>query len=191
MPEDRVIRVLIVCIGNVCRSPLTERLLAARLAEKGLSEQVTVTSAGVRAMVGRPMEPLAADQLSELGGDPAGFEARQLETAAIVSADLVLTATTDIRSAVLLVAPTALRRTFTIREFAALVTMSGVTGPGQDLESLIGEAVVRRGELRGTDLDIPDPMGRSIETHAFAATLAATAVEEIAAGLADLTFSPT
>ena len=83
-----------VCEGNLCRSPLAERLL--RLRTKG--SDVHVTSAGVIAAVGEPIDPLAADELVRLGGDPEGFEARRLTPAMLEDADLVLTATRAIRS---------------------------------------------------------------------------------------------
>ena len=54
-------RVLVVCVGNVCRSPLGERLLAARL-----GDGFEVTSAGVGALVGEPMDPEAAAHLERL-----------------------------------------------------------------------------------------------------------------------------
>jgi protein-tyrosine phosphatase len=72
------LNVLFVCFGNVCRSPLAERLLRWRLAEQldDLSEHVEVTSAGVCAVVGRPMDAKAAAELARLGGGADGFVAR-------------------------------------------------------------------------------------------------------------------
>src|SRR3954470_23136084 len=67
-------RVLFVCIGNVCRSPVGERLLAARLP----AERFAISSAGVGAMVGYAMSRYAAEELKSYGGDPTGFAARQL-----------------------------------------------------------------------------------------------------------------
>ena len=98
-------RILTVCIGNVCRSPLAERLLRLRLAEAGLAASYDVTSAGLRAMVGHPMEPTAAGELTRLGGDPDGFVARRLTAQMANEADLVLTATTDVRRRVVEEAP--------------------------------------------------------------------------------------
>ena len=67
-------RILTVCVGNVCRSPLMERLLRDRLA----SLEVEVSWAGVQGMVGSPMERNAAAQLSRLGGSAEGFVARRI-----------------------------------------------------------------------------------------------------------------
>ena len=67
--------ILVVCLGNVCRSPLAERLLRMRF-EQMLGDgasAVHLSSAGVRALVGDPMNELSAAELRRLGGDPDGF----------------------------------------------------------------------------------------------------------------------
>ena len=123
--SEPVMNVLTVCLGNVCRSPLAERLLEDRLRAAGAGDRFTVGSAGVMAMAGHTMEPNAAVQLVKLGGDPAGFVARQLQPSYAEQAGLILTATVEVRRRVLEEAPGALRRTFTLREFAALVRATG------------------------------------------------------------------
>lgn len=181
--------VLFVCIGNVCRSPLAERLLAFRLEQHGVGARFQVTSAGLRALRGHGMHPESARTLRGLGGDPEGFRARQVHAAEIDAADLVLAATLDLRSHVLEEAPRALRRTFTIREFAAL---SGAaiaadepagTGPGVGAHAaprapeagsaaeLVALCAQARGALRIDDYDVPDPIGRSTAVFDDVATL--------------------
>ncbi len=81
-------RILLVCIGNVCRSPLAEALLAARLA--GRAPDARVESAGVAALVGRPAEPLAQDLMRERGLDLSAHRARQLTLEMVYASDLVL-----------------------------------------------------------------------------------------------------
>ena len=51
-------RILIVCTGNICRSPLAEQLLRQNLTAAGID--AVVTSAGTRAMTGSAMTPEAA-----------------------------------------------------------------------------------------------------------------------------------
>ncbi|HST63645.1 MAG TPA: hypothetical protein VLM05_00530, partial [Mycobacteriales bacterium] len=115
-------RVLVVCSGNVCRSPLAERLLRARLdQELGAGAGLfTVTSAGTTAVVGAPMDPRAAAVARSLGADPDHFRARDLDAEQVIAADLVLTATRQHRGAVLRLHPAAHRYTFTLREFDRL-----------------------------------------------------------------------
>ena len=96
-------RLLFVCTGNRCRSPLAERL-AARWAAELLGPragEVTTLSAGTAATAGEPMEERSARALSELGGDPRGVAARILTPADVESADLVLTMTREHRRRVL------------------------------------------------------------------------------------------
>jgi protein-tyrosine phosphatase len=169
-------RVLFVCIGNVCRSPLGERLLAARVADR----DVEVSSAGVGAMVGSPMAPEAAVHLEAYGGTADGFVSRQLTPAMVDQSDLVLTATKAIRSRVLEDSPAALRRTFTVLELAALLD---VVAPTDDLPALVRAAAEERSRAALDDYDIPDPFGRGEEANALAAELMAAAVERIAKGL--------
>lgn len=110
-------RVLVVCTGNVCRSPYLERLLTARLESPGIE----VTSAGTAALTGRPMAPEAAALLEGAGGDPTGFTARQLTPELVAATDLVLAATRDHRARVAAMHPPALRYVFTVGDFADLV----------------------------------------------------------------------
>ena len=173
--------VLVVCEGNLCRSPLAERLLAARLVES----EVRVTSAGVHAVVGAPMDALAAAELSRLGGDPSEFEARQLTARMATEADLVLTATRAIRGQVVATAPSALKRTFTLLELAALVEAPPWGGPDGDAAETISRAADWRASVSGLGdaLDVPDPIGRSVRVHRAAADLADRATRVIAAWL--------
>ncbi len=181
---DAPLGILAVCIGNVCRSPLIERLLARDLADAPLTFEVS--SAGIRAMVGESMEPHAADQLRALGGDPEGFVARQVQASMVRDAALVLVATENVRQRVLEEAPMGLRRTFTVREFAYLVEHEGIDA-AESFEKLIADAARRRSTTAGKDLDLPDPMGRSVKVHQESARMAAEAVSVIVKRLSALT----
>lgn len=79
-------RILTVCIGNICRSPTAEYVLRERLA----SRDQQVTSAGLGAMSGWPMDAEALQVLVEHGIDGASHRARQLTVAMLREADLVL-----------------------------------------------------------------------------------------------------
>ncbi|MBM4497011.1 hypothetical protein GS426_20035 [Rhodococcus hoagii] len=70
------------------------------------------------------MEPKAAQVLSDLGGSPDGFVARQINPAVASSADLVLTMTEEHRDAVLKLSPRHLKRTFTLLEAAHIARAS-------------------------------------------------------------------
>jgi protein-tyrosine phosphatase len=81
-------RVLVVCTGNVCRSPAAELLLRDRLG----AADVDVASAGVHALVGQPVDPPVAELLVERGVAPGGFRARQLDAAEAGAVDTLVTA---------------------------------------------------------------------------------------------------
>ncbi len=169
-------RVLFVCIGNICRSPLGERLLAARLP----AERFEVLSAGVGAVVGSAMSPESATHLESYGGSADGFVARQLTSAMVEESDLVLTATKAIRSSVLEDSPAALRRTFTVLELAALLD---VVAADADPHETVRRAALERSRAALDDYDIADPYGRGDEAYAVAAASMAAAVDRIATGL--------
>jgi protein-tyrosine phosphatase len=169
-------RVLFVCIGNVCRSPLGERLLASKLP----TDRFEVASAGVGAMVGSAMTPEAAVHLESYGGTAGGFVARQLTSPIVKDSDLVLTATKAIRTRVLEDTPGALRRTFTVLEFAALLDFVPVHG---DPAVVVRTAAEERSRAALDDYDIADPFSRGDEAHLVAARSMAAAVDRIAEAL--------
>ncbi|GAA0668925.1 protein-tyrosine-phosphatase [Kitasatospora atroaurantiaca] len=117
-------RILFVCTGNVCRSPIAERLtrheLDTRLSGTAAG-RIVVESAGTWGHEGAPMEAHAATVLGEYGVDSGGFVGRELLDEHVVDADLVLTATLDHRAQVISMGHAAGLRTFTLKEFTRLV----------------------------------------------------------------------
>jgi protein-tyrosine phosphatase len=154
-------RVLFVCTGNICRSPIAERLLRARVGNQ--APPLTAASAGTRAVTGYGMDRDAATVLRELGGDPDRHVARQLTPGVLAWADLVLTATTAHRSDVIQTDPMAMRRTFTMREFVRLATPLASLATDSSvptLQAYVAKVADQRGHAEpaapGAD-DIADP----------------------------------
>ncbi|SHM24800.1 hypothetical protein [Cryptosporangium aurantiacum] len=136
--------VLMVCMGNICRSPMAERLLRLRLEEHlgpANADLVVVHGAGTGGWhEGEPMHRQAADEVRARGGDPDGFRARALTAAMlgdpavpdasvpdpvglveeVPGSDLVLTATIEQVEFVTDLLPDAAPRTFVLGEFARL-----------------------------------------------------------------------
>lgn len=79
--------ILIICTGNICRSPIAEGLFSARLKPSGIQ----VASAGVSAMVGWPAEDLAIEVMRDHGLDIRGHRARQVTQPMLAESDLILT----------------------------------------------------------------------------------------------------
>lgn len=101
-------KILIVCIGNICRSPTAEHLLGAALVPHGIQ----VSSAGLAAMRDHPLEPTAGQLLLEHGYVPQAHKARQLDACAVSEADLILVMEQRHIDGVLKLAPEARGKVF-------------------------------------------------------------------------------
>lgn len=84
-----VFEVVVVCTGNICRSPVAEKVLVDELERAGLADAVRVTSAGTGGWhTGEPMDERAA-QVLKAAGYPIDHIARQID-AEQLSADLLV-----------------------------------------------------------------------------------------------------
>ena len=81
--------ILLVCIGNICRSPVAEALLKQRFPDKA------VHSAGLAALVGRPADATAQAIAQRHGLDLSAHRARQITGAMCTHADLILVMEND------------------------------------------------------------------------------------------------
>lgn len=190
-PESgRQFEVLVVCSGNICRSPLAEQLLAARLLASGSPAQVQ--SAGTVAEEGFPMDEVAAELSRRYGGDPTSHRSRGLTEELVAKAGLVLTATRQHRAAVVTLLPRASRYSFTLVEFARLSTgLAGVLPQEVSSAPLLVQAVAaQRGHAvppaNPADDDIIDPYRRPAEVHEFVAEQIDSVTTSIAAALRGL-----
>jgi len=171
--------VLHVCMGNICRSPMAERLLARAVRDRAgdLGDQlVRSVSAGTGGWhEGEEMNPPAARQVRSRGGDTIGFEARKLRGDFIDEADLIFTATADQYDYVVALRPEAAERTFVMGEFARLLAAldQAALPPAEakpDAVHARGAAIVEAAHrLRGADGPLPgddldDPWGRGDQT---------------------------
>jgi protein-tyrosine phosphatase len=178
--------VLFVCTGNICRSPMAERLFRARV-DSALP--TVATSAGTSGLPDRPMDPPSAQALRELGGDPAGHVGRRLTETMVADADLILTADLTQRSVVLQAEPLAFRRTFTLREFGRLgATLGPLAVPVtvDELRQRVGAVAAERGytaaaEPGGDDID--DPFGAGIDVARLRAGEVSAAVDALIGAL--------
>jgi protein-tyrosine phosphatase len=85
-------RIALVCLGNICRSPMAHVVLEDRLAKAGLGDRVEVASSGTGDWHrGQPMDPRAAATLSTAGYDPTRHRARTFSPDWYAENDLILT----------------------------------------------------------------------------------------------------
>ena len=85
------VRVLMVCMGNICRSPTAHGVLTQRVADAGLGVRIVVDSAGTHDYhVGRPPDERAQQHAARRGYDLSAQRARQLKAQDFDDFDLVL-----------------------------------------------------------------------------------------------------
>lgn len=188
--------VLVVCTGNICRSPAVERLLAHELAATypggppGADGGVEISSAGTYASVGATMTREMAALVRGAGADPDRFVARQVTAQLVARADVVLALTRDHRSELVQLHPPALRRSFTLRELARLlerVDPARLAEAGDSTAARLRAAVPLAAASRGgpplkhpEDDDVPDPYLRGDAVYRDAFGKLAPAVRTIA-----------
>jgi low molecular weight protein-tyrosine phosphatase len=165
--------VLHVCMGNICRSPMAERLLDRAVRDRApeAGDLVRSVSAGTGGWhEGEEMNPPAARQVRARNGTPDGFAARKLRGDFLDDADLILTATADQYDYVVALRPEAAGRTFVLGEFGRLLSAVPAGDlPKDDLHAR-GVAIVEAADrLRAGDParpgdDLDDPWGRGDQT---------------------------
>ena len=180
MPQE-VFSILAVCTGNICRSPAVERLLASQL-----GPSVSVSSAGTHALVGHPISEPMATLLRQAAVEPEPFEARRLSEQMVKESDLILAMTRAQRGLVVELWPAAVRRAFTLREFARLLSCVDPSAlpqgtPAERLKAAIPLAAAERGKERISpdEDDVVDPYRLSNEVYADSFTQILSSVESI------------
>jgi protein-tyrosine phosphatase len=147
---------------------------------------VFVSSAGTHALVGQPIAEPMARHLRSNGVADGAFAARRLTESLVKDADLVLALTRAQRSLAVEMWPPAVRRTFTVREFARLLneldssTLPDGT-PAERLKAAMPLAAAQRGRRRASseDDDVIDPFRLSDDIYAASFAEIASAVNVI------------
>ncbi|MGD9603080.1 MAG: low molecular weight protein-tyrosine-phosphatase [Gammaproteobacteria bacterium] len=151
-------RVLFVCTGNLCRSPLAQGLLEAALAARGLANDVQVDSAGTHAVVGEPPAPFAIEVARDYGSDISGQRARQLQPEDFERFDRIVALDLGHLDQLRFLRPEDARAKVTL-------LLAGMAAAG--------------------DAEVPDPYGRERDEFEFAARLIDVGVKRLLEELAD------
>jgi len=125
-------KLLFVCTGNTCRSPMAEGLLKHLL---GPDRGWEISSAGVCAVNGLPANPCAVEALRELGLDLSGHRSRHLSPELIDEADLLVTMTGGHRRAITAIAPESAGKVFLLKSFGVAQCAADIYDPvGENLD---------------------------------------------------------
>lgn len=84
-------RVLFVCLGNICRSPISEAVMRHLVENKGLSDQIKIDSAATSSWhIGEPPHKGTKAKLKEFGISTSGMKGRQLSTEDFETFDYII-----------------------------------------------------------------------------------------------------
>lgn len=169
-------RILFVCTGNTCRSPMAEALFKRKALERGMA--VEARSAGVAAADGMPISENAAQTLRERQVPHEGTSCA-LSAEAVGWADLILTMTAGHKRLLLERYPEAVEKTHTLKEYVE--DRPEVLAEIEELERLYAELQLRQSigeklsgeerarllelEERMPSFDIADPFGGPLELY--------------------------
>jgi protein-tyrosine phosphatase len=162
--------ILVICTGNICRSPMAEGFLRTALRRRFGDRAPTVASAGTTGWEGSGAMPESVEAAEERGVDISGHVARRLIRGDVFDADVVVAMAAEHREAVSRAMPEAAPRTFTLKELVrlleALPPPTQPLGPDDLPDRLAKADEVRRGGFAGNphDEDIVDPLGLPLES---------------------------
>lgn len=111
-------RILFVCTGNVCRSPMAMALLQQRLSQRGLADEISVSSAGVYALDDHPASPTGVEVMAERGIDLNDHRGHTVTEKDMMDADLVLVMEEEHRRLLFYRYPHLLNKVFLLSEMA-------------------------------------------------------------------------
>ena len=113
--------VIVVCTGNVCRSPIAEGLLRRATEHRPIGAPITVSSAGTAGWEGSPATPEAVEAAAERGVDISGHIATRLRPGMAAGADLVLCMAREHRDLITRDEPEAAGKAFSLKELVRLL----------------------------------------------------------------------
>ncbi len=189
--------VLVVCTGNICRSPMAEGFLRAALERRFGDAAPLVASAGVIGRDGAAAEPEAVRAAAERGVDIGHHVVRRLRREHIAAADLVVAMAAEHREAVVDAVPAAAGDAFTLKELVRLLEALPEPEPAPDVDALVRGRVRDADDLRRGgfvpnrhDEDVVDPLGMPLETFRAVAWELESWSERLVVGLAGTASAP-
>ena len=159
------IEILVVCTGNICRSPMAEVLLRAHLQANGIDARVH--SVGTTAWGGTATAH-AIEVMRDHGLDLSAHASRQLEAVHIADADLVIAMTRNHLGRVCAVGSDVADRTFLLGELARLGQAVGRRRADEAVREWAARVAATRGDVPVVgrmDDEVADPVGEPVEVY--------------------------
>lgn len=154
--------ILVVCTGNVCRSPMAEGFLRAALVERLGEAAPEVSSAGTAGWDGSGAMEESIRSAEERGVDIRAHQARKLHGAMLEDAELIVCMAAEHREAIVGAMPDLETKTFTIKELVRLLERSPVAG---SLKARVAAAAAARNGSSPKAEDVRDPLGEPIDGY--------------------------
>ncbi|HBK68884.1 MAG TPA: ribose 5-phosphate isomerase B [Firmicutes bacterium] len=164
-------KILLVCTGNTCRSPMAAALLQKILeGKREITSEIQISSAGIYAFPGAPASTEAIEVMRHYGVDLSTHLSRGLQSEELLASDLILTMTTAQKAQLLKAFPEVKDKVFILREYIE--------------EQLKGKGVSREhpiafSEGKDTGVDIPDPFGQTLEVYHSCAEVIVQNLQEL------------
>ncbi len=149
-------KILFVCTGNLCRSPMAEALLKRALAERGC-DGIEVASVGTWAHPGWHATPEAVDTMRARGIDLAEHRSRPPEQEELVAADLIVVMTSVHEREIRMLAPDVVVKVVLLKELPELGL--GDLPPDVTREGRLKALLALPRPKRRRALDLDDPIG--------------------------------
>ncbi|MFR0603405.1 protein-tyrosine-phosphatase [Bifidobacterium pseudolongum subsp. globosum] len=177
-------KVLFVCTGNICRSPMGELMFPLFFHDT----TIETDSAGTQGLVDSPIDPSSGRLMALDGIDSSGFRSKRLTPQIAMSSDLILCFTERQHKKIVTLAPRVRTRTYPLNDFANLCKyfsennlLQGTTIEDRLREVMYNTSMVRH--MIPQAADIADPYNKDFQAFQTAHDQIGYAIADIAAAL--------